>query len=120
MGKRIIEFPAGEFQEAEMFPPVEKQYPEISLGKTLKIGSLQGSAEGVSKATNKLVRVVGGIIEEDDGHFTVTLVVPKLFRFGTNVAKMIADMWRVAEDVIMVANETNTRMTFAVKDIYQK
>lgn len=119
MDKKIIEFPVAENSESG-YNPADNQYQGINVEKTLQISSLQGSAEGVFKATNELVRVVGGIIEEGDGHFTVTLVVPKLFRFGTNVAKMIADMWRVADDVIMVANETNSRMTFAVKDIYQK
>lgn len=119
MDKKIIDFPLAESNESG-YTPADKQDPEISPAKTAKIVSLKSYAEGVSKATNELVRVVGGIIEEGDGHFTVTLIVPKLFRFGTNVAKMIADMWRVADDVIMVANETNSRMTFAVKDIYQK
>ena len=119
MDKKIIEFPVAEGSEIGC-SPTDDQYQGINFEKTLQISSLQGSAELVSKATNELVHVVGGIIEEGDGHFTVTLVVPKLFRFGTNVAKMIADMWRIADDVIMVANETNTRMTFAIKSIYQK
>lgn len=110
MNDNIREFPTKEWNALPK---------EINLDKTLQIESLRGLATGMSKATDAAIQIVGGTIEEDDEHFTITLVVPKIFKFGTDVAKMMADMWHTSDEGIMVATSAASRVTFVVKYIYR-
>ena len=92
----------------------------ISFENVSRISRIKSCAAKICELTKGETRIVGGTLEPEDIHFTLTLVVPKFFNFGTNVAEMMSNLFAVTDSVVMMANKDATRMTFVVRDVYQK
>ena len=92
----------------------------ISFEKVSRISKIKSCASKICELTKGETRIVGGTLEPEDTHFTLTLVVPKFFNFGTNVAEMMSNLFAVTDGVVMMAHKGATRMTFVVRDVYQK
>lgn len=92
----------------------------ISFEKASRIKKIQVNAIKICELTEDKTRTVGGWLEPEDIHFTLTLVVPKIFDFETNVAEMMTELWGASDSVFMTAIKDAIRMTFVVRDVYQK